>query len=86
MDAYLDSELALGKVSLALLDLLEGLALLLVAEAASDGTSLLGTEIEGEVLLVLVEETELLTLGSVDDGQNSGDRSSEIPAVERVNR
>jgi hypothetical protein len=47
---------------------------LLGGEAATDGTSLLVTEVEGEVLRLLVELAEVLALLLVDDGKNAGDR------------
>ena len=51
------------------------------AEASADGTSLLWSEVEGSVLLVLVEETELLALGCVDDGESAGDGLADVVAV-----
>lgn len=53
-----------------LLRLVQDLAALVLAQTSSDGASLLGSEIEGEVLLALVEEAELCALVGVDDGQD----------------
>lgn len=79
--SYLDGELPLGEVSLALLGLLKSSGGVLGRKTAADGTSLLGAEVEGEVLLVLVEEAELSALLGVDDGQNAGNRLAEIVAI-----
>lgn len=55
-----------------LLLLLEGLlACLSLGQTATDGASLLGTEIQGGVLLGLVEQTKLITLGLVDNSQDA---------------
>lgn len=54
---------------------------ILGAEASADGTCLLWSEVERSVLLVLVEETELLALGCVDDGESAGDRLADVVAV-----
>jgi len=42
-----------------------------LGQTAADGTSLLGTEVQGSELLGLVEQTELFALGLVDDSQNA---------------
>jgi len=65
--SYLDSELLLRKVSRPLLRLLQHLCALVLRQASSNGAGLLGSEIEGKVLLLGVEETELCALISVDD-------------------
>lgn len=51
------------------------------AQASADGAGLLGSEVEGSVLLVLVEEAELLALSGVDDGQSAGDRLADVVAM-----
>jgi hypothetical protein len=57
-----------------LLLLTEGLlGLLERSQSSTHGTGLLNTEIQRDELLLLVEETELFTLGLVDDGQDTGD-------------
>jgi hypothetical protein len=66
---------------LALLGLLQNSRGVLLGQAATDGTGLLGPEVKGQVLLVLVEEAELGPLLGVDDGQDTGDRLAEIVAV-----
>lgn len=58
----------MGKLLLLLKSLLTSLNL---GQTATDGTSLLGAEIQGSVLLGLVEETELFALSLVDDGQDA---------------
>lgn len=74
----LDSVLSLGESLLSLL-LLESLSLSLSnSESSSDSSGLLDTEILGDVLLVLVELTELLSLSEVDDSQDSGNRLSDL--------
>ncbi len=42
---------------------------------------MLWSEVEGEVLLVLVKQAELRALVGVDDCENLGDRLSEIVAI-----
>lgn len=78
---HLDGVFALGEVLLALLRLLQLPGGVLRGEAAADGTSLLGAEVEGQELLVLVEQAELVSLLGVDDGQDTGDRLAEVVAV-----
>lgn len=60
---------------------LDGLGvLLLLGETATDGASLLVTEVEGNVLRLLVELAEVLALLLVDDGQDTGDRLADSVA------
>lgn len=47
-------------------------------ESSSDSSGLLTSEILGQELLVLVELTDLLSLGEVENGQNSGNVLSDI--------
>jgi hypothetical protein len=82
LNAYLDGILPLGKVSRSLLRLQQGLLALVLAQASSDGTGLLRSEVEGEVFLVLVEEAELCSLVGVDDCEDFGDGLSDIMAIE----
>lgn len=70
---YLDSILPLGEVDRPLLRLLQSLLALVLGQTSSDGAGLLGSEVEGKVLLVLVEEAELRALVGVDDCENLGD-------------
>lgn len=67
---------------LLLLLLLGDDALLVLGKSPSHGAGLLGAEVEREVLLVLVEDTELRTLVDVDDGEDTGDRLADVVAVE----
>jgi len=68
----LDSEFANGEVDL-LLVLPQGLPCALVlGQPPSNGTSLLLTEVEREILFALVELTEVLALLLVGDSQNAG--------------
>lgn len=53
----------------------------MLAQASSDRTGLLGSEVEGEVFLVLVEEAELCSLVGVDDCEDLGNRLSDIMAI-----
>ena len=60
---------------------LDGLGvLLLLGETATDGASLLVTEVEGNVLRLLVELAEVLALLLVDDGKDTGDRLADSVA------
>jgi len=68
-------------VRLALLGLLQNSRGVLLGQAAADGAGLLGPEVKGQVLLVLVEQAELGTLLRVDDGEDAGDRLADIVAV-----
>lgn len=65
----------------ALLGLLEYPAALVLAETSADGAGLLGSEVEGEVFLFLVEEAELRALVGVNDGEDFGDRLADIVAM-----
>ena len=67
-----------------LLRLQQGLLALVLAQASSDGAGLLWSEVEGEIFLVLVEQTELGSLVGIDDCENLGDRLSDIMATEAV--
>ena len=67
----------------ALLGLLKSAGSVLLGKTAADGAGLLGAEVKREVLLVLVEETELSPLLGVDDGEDTSDRLAEVVAVKR---
>jgi hypothetical protein len=82
LNAYLDGIFPLGKVSRPLLRLQQSLLALVLAQASSDGTGLLRSEVEGEVFLVLVEEAELCSLVGVDDCEDLGDGLSDIMAID----
>ena len=56
---------------------------LMLGETAAQLTGELGAEVEREVLLVLVEQTQLGALVGVDDGQDASDRLADIRAGER---
>ena len=77
----LDGILPLGEMHLPLLLLLSDSAGVLLAQSPSDGTGLLDSEVERQVLLALVEETELVALVGVDDGQGTGDRFAEVVSM-----
>lgn len=81
MSTHLDGVFALREVLLALLGLLQLPRGVLRGEAATDGTGLLGAEVEGHVLLVLVEQAHVVSLLGVDDGQDTGDRLAEVVAM-----
>jgi hypothetical protein len=57
----------------ALLALLRHLLAFMLAQTSPDSASLLWSQIEGQVLLVLIEEAELRTLVCVDDCEDLGD-------------
>lgn len=78
----LDGVLALREVDVALGGLLKDTGGVLLGQTATDGTGLLGAEVEGKVLLVLVEQAKLGALVGVDDGQDLGDRLADVVAVE----
>ena len=79
--SYLDGEVPLREVSLLLLLLLGHASGILWRQTAADGTSLLGAEVEWQVLLLLVEEAELGALVGVDDGEDAGDRLADVVAI-----
>lgn len=81
ISSYLNGVLPLGEVDLALPLLLSDEGGLVLGESSADGTGLLGSEVEREVLLVLVEQTQLSALVGVDDGQDTGDRLAEVVAA-----
>ena len=71
--SYLDGKGPLREVLVALLGLLELPRGIGLGETTTDSPSLLRSKIQRQVLLVLVEETELGTLLGVDDGQDASD-------------
>lgn len=79
--AYLNSKLPLGEVDALLALLLCDKGGLVLGEASADSAGLLGSEVEGEVLLALVEEAELGALVGLDDGQDTGNGLAEVVAV-----
>lgn len=64
-----------------LLGLLSRDGALVEGQSSADGAGLLGAEVEGEVLLALVELAEVLAGLLVDDGENAGDRLADNRAV-----
>ena len=54
---------------------------LMPTQPPPDRPRLLGSQIEREVFLFRVEETELLALVGVDDGEDAGDGFAEVGAV-----
>jgi len=54
---------------------------LVLGHSPADGAGLLGAEVEGHVLLALVEDAELSALVGVDDGEDAGDRLADVMAV-----
>jgi len=49
-------------------------------QASPDGTGLLWAEVEGQVLLVLVEDAQLRALVGVDDCEDLGDGFADVVA------
>lgn len=82
----LDSILSLREVSLSLLLLLSHSSGILWRQASSNGSGLLCSEIERQVLLALVEDSQLVSLVGVDDCEGSGDRFSQIVSSNCVSR
>lgn len=82
--SYLNGVLPLGKVDLPLPLLLGLLVDLVLGHTAADGAGVLGPEVEREVLLVLVEQTELRALVEVDDGEDTSDGLADVLAVRGV--
>ena len=80
----LDGVLPLGEVDGALALALGGAGSLVLGETTAQLTGELGAEVEGQVLLVLVEQTQLSALVGVDDGQNAGDGLADIVAVSEM--
>lgn len=68
-------------MGLLLLLLLGDARSILLAQSSADGTGLLCAEVEGQVLLVLVEDAQLRALVDVDDGQDASDGLADIMAV-----
>ena len=54
---------------------------LMPTQPPPDGSCLLRTQIEREILLLRVEEAELLSLVGVDDCQDAGDGFAEVVAA-----
>lgn len=81
--SYLNGVLPLGEVDGTLAELVGGLGTLVLGETAADLTGELGAEVEREVLLVLVEQTQLSALVGVDDGENTSDRLANLAAKEK---
>ena len=50
----------------------------MLAQPPPDRPRLLGAQIEGQVLLLRVEEAQLLSLVGVDDGEDAGDGFAEV--------
>ena len=85
MLSHLDGVVSLREVGLLLLLLLGDARSILLAQSSADGTGLLCAEVEGKVLLVLVEDAQLRTLVDVDDGQDASDGLADVMAIGRVN-
>lgn len=77
---HLDGVLALGEVPELLGGLLGEEGGLVLGHSPADGTGLLGAEVEGHVLLALVEDAELSALVGVDDGEDASDRLADVVA------
>lgn len=72
-------------MDLSLLLLLGDAAGVLLAQSATDGTGLLGSEVERKVLLLLVEQAELVSLVGVDDCEDAGNGFPKVVTVtERI--
>lgn len=71
-------------MDLLLLLLLGDARSILLAQSSADGTGLLCAEVEGKVLLVLVEDAQLRALVDVDDGQDASDGLADVVAIGKV--
>lgn len=80
--SYLNGVLPLGEVDLALPLFLGGPGGLVLGETAAQLTGELGAEVEREVLLVLVEQTQLSALVGVDNGEDTSNRLANVAAVQ----
>lgn len=69
---------------LALLRLLQHPPALMFVQPASDGSGLLRSQVERQVLLVLVEQPQLRALVGVYDGEDFGDGFAEVVAGRSV--
>lgn len=58
----------------------------MLGESSANGAGLLGSEVEGKVFLVLVEDPQLSALVGVDDGEDTGDRLAKIVAVQNPSK
>lgn len=56
----------------------------MLRESPAHGAGELGPEVERQVLLLLVEQTQLGALVGVDDGQDTGDRLAEVAAAKKT--
>jgi hypothetical protein len=65
------------------LGLVEGGSFFNLGEATADSAGLLGAEVERQVLLALIEESELCSLLRLQDGQGASDVLSVIVAIRR---
>lgn len=81
VNAYLNGILPLGEVDLPLPLPLGDPRGLVLGHAATQGAGELRAEVEREVFLVLVEQTQLGALVGVDDGEDTGDRLADVAAV-----
>jgi hypothetical protein len=72
MHLSLDSILAKREMGFLLLLTNSLLGLLKRSQGSAHSTGLLDTKVQGDELLLLVKETELFTLGLVDNSQNTG--------------
>ena len=78
---YLDREVPQREMSLLLLLPLRHALRLIFCQPSSDGASLLWAEVERDVFLSLVEDSELRSLVCVDDCEDASDRFADIVAV-----
>lgn len=52
----------------------------MLGQPSPNSTGLLGAEVEGQVFLSLIEDPKLLTLGSIDNGQDASNGLANIVA------
>ena len=81
LKTHLNGVVALGEVPQLLGGLLGDEVGLVLGQSPADGAGLLGAEVEGQVLLALVEDAELSALVGVDDGEDASDRLADVVAV-----
>jgi hypothetical protein len=57
---------------------------ILLAQPPSNGSGLFRSEVEGEILLLRVEFSQFMALGSVDDCEDAGYGFAEVVSAESI--
>jgi hypothetical protein len=80
--SYLDSVLPLREVDILLPLFFSFQRGLMFTQTSADSPGLFGAEIERQIFLCLVDNSELLSLFRVEDGQGTSDRLADIVTVQ----